>query len=222
MMKLFCCSQLRATPRSCAAILLSTLCLILIGCQRTYPKMSPKVAPGTIVVEVSQPKGAKVYQYRVTPSSGQVLQSTNSDLQQRQNKAPRVQMEDAGCTFEGTTKESPNQEFIARCFSDSIATPRKFMVTNRAGRLLFEWRSQTPILLGGFAWSSNSNSVALIASSEEYGRGPLDAFWSFVGHPVPYDTFSLEVIDIVSGRVSEYPIRRNVQYGSAKIIDWMQ
>jgi hypothetical protein len=184
--------------------------------------MSPQAAPGSIVVEVSQPKGAKTYQYRVTPSSGQVLQSTNSDLQQGQNKVPHVQVEDAGCTFEGTTKESPNQEFIAHCFSDSIATPRKFIVTNRAGKLIFEWRSQNPMLLGGFAWSSNSNSVALIASSEEYGRGPLDAFWSFIGHPVPYETFCLEVIDIGSGQVSEYPIRKSVQYGSATIVDWVQ
>jgi hypothetical protein len=53
-------------------------------------------------------------------------------------------------------------------------------------------------------------------------RGPLDAFWSFIGHPVPYETFCLEVIDIGSGQVSEYPIRKSVQYGSATIVDWVQ
>jgi hypothetical protein len=49
---------------------------------------------------------------------------------------------------------------------------------------------------------------------------PIEILWRGAGHPVPHDTFYLDIVDVKNGKTVEYTIRRDVVVGNARILDW--
>jgi hypothetical protein len=89
-----------------------------------------------------------------------------------------------------------------------------------SAEVVFRWNSVDRRRINAFAWSPNAASVALLTYSERSGMGPIELLWSGAGHPVPHDTFHLEIVDMRDGKTTEYTIRRDIVYGSARIVDW--
>ena len=58
--------------------------------------------------------------------------------------------------------------------------------------------------------SPNSNSVIILTVSGRLGTVPLELLSSLSGHPVPYDTLFLEMLEVRLGKRTEFVIRRNV------------
>lgn len=74
----------------------------------------------------------------------------------------------------------------------------------------------------GFAWAPNSPSIAILNVSTYVGKMPMELLAALSGHPVPHDTVFLDILDVRTGQVTEYTIRRNVVSSFTRILDWSE
>jgi hypothetical protein len=200
--------------------------LCLFGCQREpvskQPVLSSDLAPGTLTVDVISPRagGEAYWQYRITPSRGQVELFGSGRRPRSQWTDPHF-LNAANC-FQGEQKRSANGELVARCFHQEPGRRPEFTVTSTVGGPVFGWDPGEWRGVDGFGWCTNSRALAMVNYSEIHGAGLLDRIWSSAGHPVPYRTIYLDIIDANRGVSTEYMIRRDVEEGNARIVDWLE
>jgi hypothetical protein len=80
---------------------------------------------------------------------------------------------------------------------------------------LDQWR-----VISGFAWSPDSQSVALLDKLEVYGDDPLEKLSAWAGHPVPHDAVYIHVIPVSTMHPVEYKIRADVYAAFTRILAW--
>jgi hypothetical protein len=213
------------------SVLAWALLLTLSACKHEPPStqqvLARDIAPGRIDIEVISPRqgGDDYWAYRVTPSEGSVARTsvgrqTASDWEPL---APEFSAGQANC-FQGSQASSPDQKLLARCFGERPGKPAQFTIgPNTPGdgnKFLFRFTPDRWRRIEGFVWSPNSRSIALLISSERYGKGPLERLWALAGHPVPHNTVYLDLNDVESGNTVEYLIRSDVVHGGARIVAW--
>jgi hypothetical protein len=222
------------------SVLLVFACLETAGCssqQRSspLPVVNGEVAPGRIVVDILEPRGREhYYVYEVRPSKGSLdLTSEETFQDYRHERISHEYQRPAGaiggdCMLKKPTAESPDGNFIAGCsvqVEPSGQFSRKyfqiFFISDRnSGKEVFHWKLDEQRLIHGFAWSPNSQSVALLNSTEVYGNGPLERISAWAGHPVPHNTVYLHIIPISTMQPVEYRIRSDVLYAFTRILNW--
>jgi hypothetical protein len=94
------------------------------------------------------------------------------------------------------------------------------VIRNKTTETLYHWNPKDWRGVRGFVWAPNSRSVAFLNKSEYYRKSPLELLSALSGHPVPHDTVFLNVLDVGTGRVSEYVVRRNVYAAFTRILNW--
>jgi hypothetical protein len=206
-----------------SALLLISL---FVGCSGSQTKgpvqtlLSADVAPGVVLVDVLEGGQPEHYwQYQVRPSTGVVRLVREETFQDYKHRdIPRDFSRPTG-VIETCTKNpqasSPNGDYLAYCKAGSSS---EFYVTHETTQILQDWRSERGIR--GFAWAHNSNSVAILTVSSYTGMHPSELLSLLSGHPVPHDSVFLEVLDIRTGKVTEYVVRRNVVSSFTRILSW--
>jgi hypothetical protein len=184
------------------------------------PMMPPDAAPGHISLEVSSNKQA--WRFVVTPSIGSVVAS-NLDRQGTSESAPRLQVAptgEANCFFQGAAASSPDDRYIAQCEGGYPGRNADFRILQTSTKSeSYHWDKIGRQILG-FVWSPNSQSIAVLTSSQIPGRGPLELLWAYAGHPVPHVTVYLDFIRADGRFLDEYLIMNDVVYGKGRILDW--
>lgn len=203
----------------------------LLGCSssRTEPPAQQgavpgNAAPGILLIDILESGHPERYwQYEVQPSAGlvrKVREETFSDY--AHEKLPHAILEPVGsigsCSDE-TKAASPHGKYLAYCRARDWGL---FVSDEKSAKTLCFWKPQEWRAIRGFGWASNSQSVAVLNASSYYGKSPLELLSGLVGHPVPHDTIFLDVLDVHTGAVTEYLVRRNVPYSFARILKWSE
>ncbi len=184
-------------------------------------RVTTDVAPGIVLVDVLEGGEPEHYwQYQVEPASGtvEIIREEAFEDHTRRN-IPRNYNRPAGsiqtCS-QNPRADSPSGEYVAYCKSSSSPD---FYVENKTSHELYHWSGKG---IRGFAWSPNSNSVAILAVSGTVGLRPRELLSLLSGHPVSHDTVFLEILDTRSGRVTEYLVRRDVISPFTRILSWSE
>jgi hypothetical protein len=207
-------------PRVGVVLLSAWTCATTCGCQNrpsgSQSVVTGDVAPGNILIEVSSPKSTSdpYWRYRVVPAQG-LVQQISAGPHSDPYTATRFDC------FKGVSVPSADHIFVAECSGQSFLAHAEFTVSEvRSGHILFRWDPPGWQGVAGFLWSPNSRSVALLTYSERRGRGPMDLVWAVAGHPVPYHTFFVELIDVQRERSIKYVVRKDVYMGEGRILTW--
>lgn len=127
-----------------------------------------------------------------------------------------------GCekNFKPQSFSSPNGKLIAYCTSTNLTGPDKLFVTDAStSAAISKWMYQSRRFLAA-AWAPDSQSVAILNYSEHTGVNPLELFEAVSGHPVPHDTVYLDLLDVHTGKIREFLIRKNILYVLGNIEGW--
>ena len=228
-----------ATPlRKGLARLVIAVPLVLAGCGPS-PGLDPPVnqvlartsdRPGKVLVEVStgvvhfgaSAPGDRYWRYELDPSAGRVVQT---EAGVGELKDSRFETGRRGCDKYGSgtqTVESPNGLFQVQCSGEWRTENARFVVADVVSKkVLFRWAPTTLRRVRGFAWSPMSDHVAILSYSQRTRRtNLLDFLLAGSGHPPPYVTFYLDLINVTGGVMSEYVLRTDVEFGEGAILDW--
>jgi hypothetical protein len=184
-------------------------------------KLPPILAPGVIsvdVLEAGQPE--HYWLYEVRPASGLVQLVRESTFQDYKHEdIPEAFQEPSGA-IEACAKNpkarSPDGLYWAYCRG---AGSEEFYVSSAtSAQTLHVWKPSKRI--AGFAWAPNSNSVAILRASGHLGMSPLELLAFASGHPVNHDTIFLDVLDVRTGKTTEYVVRKNVISAFTRITSW--
>lgn len=209
-------------------ILFRIICLLvvlsLIAChsdsRMPRPIVPPDAAPGHISLEVSSNK--QTWRFVVTPSIGSVVDS-DLDHQGTGDSASIIEggpTAEANCFFQGSSAPSPDVRFIAQCDGGYPGKNADFRILQASTKsATYHWDKAGRQILG-FVWSPNSQSIAILTSSQIPGRGPIELLWAYAGHPVPHVTVYLDFIRTDGTYSYEYIIMNDVVYGKGRILDW--
>jgi len=186
--------------------------------------LSADAAPGVILIDLLESGHPEHYwQYTVQPPMGlvrKVKDETYSDY--AHEKIPHVFLTPAGaigaCSAD-TKAASPDGRYVAYCTSSENGF---FVADKRGSGILMVWKPQEWRGIRGFGWAPNSGSVAILNVSSYYGKSPLELLSGLSGHPVPHDTVFLDIIDVRTGKTTEYLVRKNVPYSFTRILNWSE
>ncbi len=208
-------------------LLLTTL--LLTSCSKSgdgrhLPStLSADVAPGVVVVDVLEGGIPEHYwQYQVQPTSGAVKILKEEAFQDYKHEdVPTTFLQPAGA-IEACAKNpqasSPNGQYLASC--RSAGSEEFYLIDNKSGNTVYHLKSDKGIR--GFAWASNSRAVALVPVSGHIGMRPAELLAFVSGHPVSHDTIFLDVVDVRTGKATEYVVRRNVISALTRILEWSE
>jgi hypothetical protein len=210
-----------------AMALVSGVC----GCSRTADRevQQERVAPvhGTIIVDILQSGSPEFYwHYALRPSEGTVVRISQQRFAgQKEQSIPRTYMQPAGAIFACTDRPqavSPDGTFVATC-EGRLNGPNSFVVLERgSGKEVLRWTPPQFRGFRGFAWSPDSKSVALLNTSEYYGKRPLELLSGLSGHPVPHHAVYVDLFEGSDWQRTEYLIREEVINAFTRILDWTQ
>lgn len=216
-------------------IVLIALASSLIACSRAKMEQSPllssraimsgDVAPGVILIDILKSGHPENYwQYEVQPASGSVRKVKEETFRDyaHQNIPHDVFLPAGaiGACPSDTKAVSPDLSFIAYCAGASEGGLA--IADAKTLGILFLWKPQEWRGISGFGWSPNSHSIAILNRSSFYGNTPPERLSGKLGHPVPHDTIFLDVLDVRTGKASEYLVREDVPYSFARILNWSQ
>ena len=205
--------------------------VLVAGAQKPGRQMSGDVAPGIILIDLSGSRSDTSYwQYEVQPATGRVQIVKEHNAKDRSRlEIPRTFLEPTGAI--GACSEEPK---VPRC--EAVSDDGKFIVrhnTTSKGRdelvvmdattssTPYHWMPREWRKIEGFGWAPNSHSIAILNHAEHYGKiNPLELLAAGSGHPVPHDTFYLDILDTRTGTVTEYLIRKNIGDASGRILSW--
>jgi hypothetical protein len=57
---------------------------------------------------------------------------------------------------------------------------------------------------------------------EHYSKTPVGIFFGAAGHPIPYSTVFVTIVNVRTGAVVEYKLRANISYVSSRIRAWSE
>jgi hypothetical protein len=204
------------------------LTFILTGCSDDHsPKpiqkiLSGEVAPGVLLVDVLEGgQSQRYWQYEVQPTTGAVRLVKEELFQDYRHRdgMPEAFQKPAGaiqtCAL-NPQASSPNGQYRAYC--KDKGSEEFYLADDNSAKVLYHWKSNKEIR--GFAWAPNSNSVAIVCMKGRLGLSPLELLALVSGHPVPHDTIFLDVVDVRTGKMTEYVLRRNVTSAFTRILNW--
>ncbi len=216
------------------------VCFATAGCGAQHAPTSPQrvvagdVASGKILVDILDSRWHEhYYQYEIRPANGSVAltrEETFNDYQHEQipheYRQPTGAIDD--CLLKKPAAKSPDGKYVAGCKEESLRNGQFsfkyfqifFITEAETGKELFHWKLDDWRRIHGFSWSPNSQSVALLNSTQVFGKGPFETIWAWAGHPVPHDTVYLSVIPVSTLQPVEYRIRGDVLYAFTRILDW--
>jgi hypothetical protein len=115
---------------------------------------------------------------------------------------------------------SPDGALQAYCTTSNYSDALEIYSAGAGGGRVAEWKKERGIR--GFAWSANSQSIAILDVTSYSGKTPLELFSALSGHPVPHDKVLLDIFELRTGHVTEYVIRDNVVSSFTRILNWSQ
>lgn len=204
----------------------------LSGCSRSEHgsaqavTVSADVAPGTLSIDVMEGGHPEHYwQYELQPATGTirtVQQMTFADY--THEGMPRTFQKPAGaigaCEARPTiVAPSPDGAFQAYCKTSNYADALEIYSSDARGGRVAEWKIKERGIRG-FAWSANSQSIAILNVTSYSGKTPLELLSALSGHPVPHDKVRLDIFELRTGHVTEYVIRDNVVSSFTRILNW--
>jgi hypothetical protein len=215
-------------------IVLIALASFLIGCSKAQMEQSPPparqaimsgdVAPGVILIDILKSGHPENYwQYEVRPTIGSVLKVKEETFRDYAHEdIPHDFLQPAGaigaCPSD-TKATSLDRRFLAYC---ALSEGGLVIADTKTLGLLFHWKPQEWRGISGFGWSPNSQSIAILNRSSNYGNTPPEQLSGKLGHPVPHDTIFLDILDVRTGKTTEYLVREDVSYSFASILKWSQ
>ena len=221
----------RSVPSPGAILFAIALVAGLCGCGRTADRELKQegVAPadGTIIVDILQSGSPEFYwHYALRPSEGTVARISQQRFASRKEESmPRTYMQPAGAIFACMDRPqavSPDGAFVATC-EGRLNGPNSFIVLERgSSREILRWTPPQYRGFHGFAWSPDSKSVALLNTTEYYGKSPLELLSGLSGHPVPHHTVYVDLFEVRDWRRTEYLVRDEVINAFTRILDWTQ
>jgi hypothetical protein len=215
----------------------AALVLVLSGCSRAPAEppnkqtvLSTDVAPGAILIDVlgigvSEPgQPEHYYHYEVHPSEGFVRKVQELTFEDRKHENIDGTPQEPTGTIETCARipqaVSPDGAYLAYCTpagsGEFFVDDKKTRATLQRGAL-GKWRA-----IRGFTWAPNSHSVAFLNTSSRLGKTPTELFSALSGHPVPHDTVFLSVLDVQTGKITEYLIRQDVPSSFTRILQWSE
>ncbi len=217
-------------------LLLKVLSLVLslevVGCSSSQTEniahqtaLSPDVAPGVVLIDVLEGGQPEHYwQYEVQPTAGLVREVKEERFQDYAHEdIPHAFQKPSGA-IETCTRtpeaNSPDGSYLAYC--SKFSSDEFFVIDRKTTETLRHWKPSKSRGIRGFAWAPNSRSVAFLNASSYYGKNPLELLSGLSGHPVPHDTVFLDVLDVRTGEVTEYVVRRNVVSSFSRILQWSE
>jgi hypothetical protein len=215
-------------------IVLIALASSLVDCSRGQMEQSPPparqaimsgdVAPGVILIDILKSGHPENYwQYEVRPTIGSVRKVKEETFRDYAHQdIPHDFLPPAGaigaCPSD-TKATSLDRTFLAYCAASESGL---VIADTKTLGILFLWKPQEWRGISGFGWSPNSQSIAILNRSSYYGKTPLELLSGKLGHPVPHDTIFLDVLDVRTGKTTEYLVREDVPYSFARILNWSQ
>ncbi len=204
---------------------------LLIGCSSSRTQqpsrqavISGNVATGAILIDVLESGHPEYYwQYELQPSTGLVRKIKEEKFQDYAHEdIPHVFQQPTGA-IEACAKKpettSPDGKYLARCTGSEVGL---FVVDKKNGQTVYQWTPTEWRQIRGFAWSPNSHSVAILNISSYYGGSPIERLSGLSGHPVPHDTIFLDILDVGTGKATEYMVQKDVPYSFSRILNWSE
>jgi hypothetical protein len=190
--------------------------------------MSPEPVPGVVLIEV---RGQRHYwQYEVQPEAGSVRLVKEQDLKgDSSGDAPETFQQPAGA-IQGCNEmpqaTSPDGRYVAQCKvllrRDHSPLRDLFVLSEGGSTSSNPWNPRDWRAIDGFAWAPNSRSVMILNTSEHFAKDPLGLIAGIFGNPIPHNSVFLDVIDVRTGNVTEYLVRKNVKYAFTRILRWSE
>ena len=186
--------------------------------------MGENIATGIILIDVLESGHPEYYwQYELQPSTGLVRKTKEEKFKDYAHEDIPQGFQRPTGTIEGCEKDpeatSPDGKYLARCTGSEIGL---FLLNKKTSQTVYQWTPSEWRRIRGFAWSPNSHSVAILDISSYYGNGPIELLSGLLGHPVPHDTIFLDILDVGTGKVIEYMVRKDVPYSFSRILNWSE
>jgi hypothetical protein len=183
------------------------------------------------VVEGGQPPDA-YRKYQVHLAKGRIVLAGKhkiADQYDARIESPRrLGGEMRGCGVSPLVP-SPDLRYTAYCseqvegggrFSKGKAHSSFVVVDADSQRKVMAARLPAERRIDGIFWAPDSRGVAILSTRQRNSRGPLDLLWAVFGQPTPLMTTFVDVFDVQSRRHAEFLIRKDSEYGNARIVDW--
>jgi hypothetical protein len=105
---------------------------------------------------------------------------------------------------------SPDAKYIAYTsrYNDSSLS-----IMSLPDKRLFRVNSRGKRVISDILWLGDSHSIALITRSERIGYSPRELLMAIAGHPVPHNTFYLEIYSSDGNLIKEMTILEDIKYG---------
>jgi hypothetical protein len=172
------------------------------------------LAQGTIQVHFSN--GALGWTYEISPqhSSVRLVAEENVSTQSGAIVPPPAQNNLGPYVYcdKSPTIVSPDKAYVAECSVSSKRRDELFVSRAQSSLRQFEWKTTHWRGVDAFAWSANSQWLAILNHSEHYSMSPVGVVSGLSGHPIPYSAVYLDLVNIRTGHVSEYLVRKHVKY----------
>lgn len=187
-------------------------------------------ANGVLLIEIAGRGKAEyhVWRYELRPHAGSLriisdeLAKPGSQVYKEESPSS---VESQECGMDLTRQlNSPNETYTAKCIpsNGSWTWGNAVQLTEaKKSGILYHWNLKGRYVRR-LAWRPDSGALAILNVSERSSRDPAGIFSALSGHPIPHETFYIDIIDVSTRKTVEYLIRDNVLYGEAEIIGWSE
>ncbi len=175
---------------------------------------------GQISVEMTDKNTGpdKSFQFLIDLDHGQIKESSHISAA----SASRLGSSIHDCT-KSVEVPAPTNELIAVC-STRYGTKELLISVMKHGsnEQIRQWSPEQGWRVSGLAWSADSRSIAVLLEKERFDLGPLGLLSAASGHPIPLNTFKVDLYSMQSTGQLRLPVlRKDSPYGLANI-DWNQ
>jgi hypothetical protein len=160
----------------------------------------------------------KVLQFHIDLDRGLVTESPSSSSDVQSKSASWIH----DC-IDPVEVSAPGHGWVAVCSTPygSKATSIKVMKLD-SGEKIREWPTARGWRVSGMAWSDDSSSIAVLLERERYEFSPIGLLSAMSGHPIPLNTFEVNVYSVQSSdQLLLPPLNRDSPYALANI-DWIE
>jgi hypothetical protein len=146
---------------------------------------------GQISVEMTDKNTGpdKSFQFLIDLDHGQISESSHITAA----SAPRLGSSIHDCT-KSVEVPAPTNELTAVC-STRYGTKELLMsvIKHGSNEQIRQWPLEQGWWVSGLAWSANSRSIAVLLEKERFDLGPLGLLSAASGHPIPLNTFKVDL-----------------------------
>lgn len=156
----------------------------------------------------------KVLQFHVDLDRGLIAESPSSSSDVRSKLGSSIH----DC-IKPVKVSAPGHGWVAVCSTPygSKATSIKVMKLESDEKIR-EWPIAREWRVSGMAWSADSSSIAVLLERERYEYSPIGLLSAISGHPIPLNTFEVNVYSLQSSEeLLLPPLNKDSPYGLANI-----